>query len=60
MKQFRVTIACENAAFDDDAVEEVARILYDIADKIGENSSGRVRDINGNDVGFWTFGVGSI
>jgi CBS domain-containing protein len=42
----------DNAAFEDDPLEEVARILRAVADRIESgNDEGPVRDENGNTVG---------
>jgi hypothetical protein len=52
MCQFKLSFACDNAAFDGDALHEVARILRECADKIETGrTSGPVRDFNGNTVG---------
>ena len=52
---FTLTIETDNAAFGDgDGRAEVARILRDIADKVGVwQSYGRCMDSNGNNVGEW-------
>ena len=43
-----------NAAFEESGEFEVARILRDVADKIERGESdGRLRDVNGNNVGSW-------
>jgi hypothetical protein len=54
--QFRLQIACDNAAFEDDNMTtELARILRDVARRLeaGEDCGSfvNVRDINGNVVG---------
>lgn len=54
--QFRLQIACDNAAFEDEGTAtELARILRDVARRIesGEDCGSfvNVRDINGNVVG---------
>jgi hypothetical protein len=52
MRKFRVEIDTFNAAFEDGAHQEVARILREIADRVEQGSDGGpVRDINGNTVG---------
>lgn len=50
---FSLTIATDNDAFADGAAAEVARILRDVADKLGDTgvTSGVCRDVNGNTVG---------
>lgn len=49
---FTLTMATENAAFEDMPEYEVARILRKVADQIEDgDTTGRVRDINGNTVG---------
>lgn len=54
---FTVTIDTDNAAFEDGAGIEVARILRDIAEQVEdarpENSTISVFDVNGNRVGGW-------
>jgi hypothetical protein len=58
MAQFKLTIECDNAAFDDEPCFEVARILREAAERIlnmGTIDHGVIRDINGNRVGSWDF-----
>ncbi len=60
MAKFTLTIECDNAAFEDDAGAEVARILRDAADDLdgdmmAETGSANLRDINGNIVGRWIY-----
>lgn len=44
----------DNAAFENDRDTECARILRLVADRIANGeTSGRLRDINGNDIGTW-------
>lgn len=59
---FTLTIDTDNAAFgeddDLDRADEVARILHQLADHLGEAvgflpAGDAVRDINGNTVGRW-------
>lgn len=59
MSKFEVALSTNNAAFaDDDLGYELARILRELADRIedggiaGAGSVIRLRDINGNRVGF--------
>ena len=61
MSAFSVMFSTDNAAFSEDCggnmCQEIARILKDLADKIEENGLvedvvQRIRDINGNRVGF--------
>lgn len=58
MSTFSLTINTENAAFDDDAGAELARILRDLAGRLelgpGPQNDGRLRDGNGNTVGAWS------
>lgn len=58
---FRLEIHCENAAFGDDALErcmEVARILRALSyDMLAKDDAGKLRDLNGNTVGEWSFGT---
>lgn len=49
---FKVEIDTSNAAFEDEASIEVARLLKDIINKLEHGQyKGAVRDINGNKVG---------
>ena len=61
---FNISINCDNAAFDDDLTGiEICRILQSIEDKLQdvgyiesqENLRGRIKDLNGNMIGFWEF-----
>ena len=59
MSKFEVVFCTNNAAFTDGS-GEISRILRDIADRIdadgiGKNEPGRIRDINGNRVGFFNY-----
>jgi len=56
-KKFIVSIACENAAYDNDSLEEqLAENLTHIAEQIaGGSTQGIVRDYNGNTVGKYFF-----
>lgn len=55
-----IIINTDNAAFEDDPTIEVARILYDLAERVEGHphfSPGHdqpLRDINGNEVGYVT------
>lgn len=61
MTTFRVSIECDNAAFDfPDREVEIARILREVANRVerwNDHETGKakdLRDINGNTVGqFW-------
>lgn len=57
MNEFTLNIVTENAPFDPDAFDEVARILRELADKIERQrpDAGQLRDINGNFVGKFSF-----
>ena len=57
---FRIEFDTDSAAFDDGLdAEESARILRDVARKLSDGqTSGRVRDANGNGVGTWKLGEG--
>ena len=44
----------DNAAFIDDP-DEAGRILRQLASEVSENSSGIVRDHNGNTIGRWSW-----
>ena len=51
---FNLSINTQNAAFEDGAEYEIARILREIADKVenaGAESAANVLDYNGNRVG---------
>lgn len=54
-KKFRLSIDTGNAAFEDGAAQEVARILRELADRIEGRAclpdAVRLFDINGNHVG---------
>jgi hypothetical protein len=55
---FRVKIRTANAAFEDGAGLEIARILRDIADRMEDtygDAGGSVRDYNGHRVGFYAY-----
>lgn len=55
---FTVTIATDNAAFDDDnGRNECARILRELAGRLesGSETTGRLMDCNGNSVGRFAF-----
>jgi hypothetical protein len=60
MAQFTVKINCSTHAFQENQNGELARILSDIAGKIGagaavsnQGASQTIRDSRGNDVGRW-------
>jgi hypothetical protein len=52
--KFTLEINCSNSAFEDNANDEIARILEALAKKInaGECLDHSLRDSNGNKVGF--------
>ena len=55
---FDLHVECDNAAFEDNLGQELARILIEIAQEIRQRSdddvtTGRIFDINGNRVGQW-------
>lgn len=55
---FKLKIRTDNAAFEDGAPQELARVLRKLADRLdqtaaGEDDGGTVRDVNGNLVGDW-------
>jgi hypothetical protein len=59
MAKFTLAINTDNAAFaDGETLEEVARILFDLASDICEDNatSGTLYDSNGNAVGTWRNG----
>lgn len=52
---FTLSITTDNAAFVDDAGDEVARILQEVAEKLRHgHTEGSTRDYNGNTVGSWS------
>jgi len=54
MPELWITIKMDNAAFDDDPDQELARVLREIVahiDRYGYNPEGRLRDANGNTCG---------
>ena len=54
MDRFKVNVKMNNAAFKDEPMTEVCRILRDIASRIEAGEiDGSIRDINGNRVGFF-------
>lgn len=57
MSEFRLIIGTDNAAFEGEwRGNEVARILRAVADQVEEGSTvGQTRDVNGNEVGAYTF-----
>ncbi len=55
-RQFTLTLCVDNAAFQEDEASAVAEILEEAATKVRDGEQdGRIRDVNGNRVGFWTF-----
>jgi hypothetical protein len=56
MATFTLTIECDNAAFENDPLGEVARILREAAYQLDQGQDGfKLRDINGNTVGSAAF-----
>jgi hypothetical protein len=64
--QFKLEIDCGNAAFEDDAAAEIARILADLANRLQHEQmqagnrvhvEHSVRDVNGNRCGNWAFAL---
>jgi hypothetical protein len=55
--RFHVSIYCDNAAFDGAPHAEVARILGQLSErlKLSDDEAGKLRDINGNWAGSWSF-----
>ena len=54
---FALTFSTDNAAFEDGAATETARILREIADRIeAGDMGGAARDANGNTVGVFALG----
>lgn len=59
MERFKLWITMENAAFEDEPMTEVCRILRDVARRIEAGEiDGSIRDINGNRVG--QYGTGKV
>lgn len=57
MGTFRMRVDCDNAAFEGDPGQELSRILRALADamRLDDTTCGKLRDINGNTTGSWTF-----
>ena len=52
--KFRMEVQLDNAAYDPDTWElELAANLRDVASKVWDHNSGKIRDSNGNTVGEW-------
>lgn len=51
-----ITIQLDNAAFADDRIDEIERILQDLVERLpeegGTNGAYVLRDVNGNSVGW--------
>jgi hypothetical protein len=63
MRQFVMVLDCDNAAFDNDAGAEIARVLRSVADTVSGmmlvediDHPRPIRDANGNHVGVWSYG----
>lgn len=53
---FKLEFSTNNAAFDDNRIEEVARILDVMRGMVRMGGgTGPVRDVNGNTIGRWAF-----
>jgi hypothetical protein len=54
--KFRLTIDCDNAAFDPDPAEEVSRILEGLVEVVfvDRDYKHHVMDTNGNTCGTWS------
>lgn len=51
---FKLSFSTGNAAFDNDAAPEIARILALVAYSVSHGvKSGSIRDANGNTIGKW-------
>jgi hypothetical protein len=63
MATFTVSFVCDNAAFEDNGSDEIARILQRIARDVRNMGTyedygicgDHIRDINGNKIGQWEF-----
>lgn len=56
--KFRIEIETDGAAFEDTTAEEIARILWDLAERIegsGTSAARKVYDVNGNVCGTVTY-----
>jgi hypothetical protein len=52
MDYFQVEVRTTNAAFDEDAVPELVRVLREVIQRLeGGETNGNLRDGNGNSVG---------
>lgn len=55
-RSFKLEINCDNAAFDDDPLVELMRIMEDVAERLDDGQdNGTCRDTNGNEVGSWAY-----
>jgi hypothetical protein len=58
---FTLTIQTDNAAFGDEPSYELARILAEVASRVGGGElAGTVRDENGNTVGRFTLTLNAV
>lgn len=56
MTNLTIRIETDNAAFDDDGLAEIQRILSEVVTRLGTGKkSGMLRDTNGNTVGDFTW-----
>lgn len=54
--KFRLVIKLENEAFEEDHDQEIARILFAVAEKVRAGEDGaKILDVNGNTVGMFRF-----
>lgn len=55
--RFRLTVKMDGAAFEENSLDELARILREMADLMdwGAQQTGTVRDMNGNTCGDYCF-----
>jgi hypothetical protein len=64
MSSFTLTFSTDGAAFADGGAPEIARLLREAADTVdtnfGEDGIYRLRDVNGNRVGFFIHNVESV
>jgi hypothetical protein len=56
--RFTLTFCCDNAAFEEGFAEEIRAVLARTAEQVDDwTVFGRVRDTNGNRIGFWQVDV---
>lgn len=55
--RFHCTVTMDNAAFEEEPLTELGRILFEMGVRIGNgHRDGDLLDVNGNQVGEWRIG----